>query len=182
MGLFARTKSILTISLVAALCSLSVFGFLAYRIVGINKATAELSENMAKEEKRNQQLRTLQDLLEELGAEEAALDGRFLSSEGLVPFIELVEDVGRDAGVTVEVVSVGIQPESEAGASHEWLKVALKAEGSWAEVFHFVRMLETMPYAIKLDQAGISREQTEKGPASWQGAIVLRAAKLKTQP
>lgn len=181
MGLFARTKSILTVSFLAALLSLAAFGFLMQRIVSVNQATAQLAENIAVEEKRDQQLRALQDLLEELGSEEVALNERFLGPEGLVPFIELIELVGKEAGVVVEVVSVGIQPDAEKVASHEWLKIALRTEGSWAKVFHFVMMLESIPYAIKFDQVGLSLREDDKA-AFWEATFIIRAAKLKTQP
>lgn len=179
MGLFARTKSIALVSLLVALACAAALGFLLDRIFRINKVTAELSVSIEKENQRDGQLRALQSLLAELETEQTAIDGKFVSPEGVVPFIELLEDAGRDAGVVVEIASVGIQPDTAANRPYEWLRVALRAEGSWAKLFHYIVLLETIPQAVKLDQVGLTQGVAQKGSPVWEGTFVIRAAKLK---
>ena len=181
MGLFARTKSIVAVSLLVALVCAAVFGFLLERILRINRAAAELAASIEKEDQRDKQLNALQNLLAELETEQAALDSKFVSQEGVVSFIELLEESGRDAGVSVEIASVGIQPDTTTNRSYEWLRVALRTEGSWAQLFHYIVLLETIPHAMKLDQVGLSEKVTDKGISVWEGTFVVRAAKLKTQ-
>lgn len=179
MGLSARTKSIAIVSVVTACISVAALGFLVDRIFRVNRAIGELSQSIEAESQRDSQLRSLQTLLQDLGAEEAALNRRFIDPEGVVTFIELLEDLAVDAQGTVEVVSVGIEPEEDA-SPHEWLRMALRFDGTWQELFHFVVLLESAPYAVKLDQVSLSQSEDEETAGVWEGAFVIRAAKLKS--
>lgn len=178
MGLLRRTKSLALVSLLVGLVSLVALGFLFERILRVNTAVAGLRQSIKEEGRRDIQLRAQQSLLKELSSDESALDSRFLDENGVVPFIELLEAIGKDAGVTIEIDSVGIEPDSTSVQSHEWLRVALKAEGSWAKLFHFIVLLETIPQALRLDQVSLS-EFAEEELALWQGTFIFRAAKRK---
>lgn len=181
MGLFARTKSMALISVLVAVVSVALFGFLVDRIFRLNRAAAQLATDIQTESERDEQLRSLGKLLEQLESEETALDIRFVDTEGIVPFIESVERMGVDAGIAVEVASVSIDPDTDTNRPHEWLKISLWAQGSWSKLFHFLMLLETVPYAVKLDQVGLTWEESDavSSGGQWEGTFIIRAAKLK---
>jgi hypothetical protein len=179
MGLFARTKSMVAVAFLSALASVGAYGALLYYTNYLRGSTSELSASIEVELKKDEQLRLTSELLEDLSEEEAAITSRFVPADDVVPFIELIEASGRDAGVALEVVSVSIAPEKE--PSHEWLAIALKADGSWQGLAHFLMLLETMPYVVKLDSVGLRYEGKEGELGNWSSTFSLRAAKLKSE-
>lgn len=179
MGLFARTKSLALISLLCTVGALGAYIFFAYYTLRTHHANAELAVAVVAEMQKERGLRATDKLLQELAEEEEAISSRFVPADDIVSFIELLETSGKDAGVSLEVASVGIAPEKD--AAHEWLTISLKARGAWEKLFHFLVLLETMPFVIELEQAGLKYEledQAQKG--TWEGVFMIRAAKLKS--
>ena len=98
----------------------------------------------------------------------------FVSVEDPTPFLELVEALGADAGVTLEVETLSIDA-VEAATSTEYkdnMKVALLVEGPWESLYHLVWLLEHMPYVATIADATftLGNESSESG---WGGKIEL---------
>ena len=183
MGLFARTKSIALVSVLIAGFLLVAYGFLTQYIVKLNTSAAELTATIQTEVERDRQLRSLERLLGELKSEESGLDNRFIKPEGEVVFLELLEQIARDAKVGLEVASVSLQLDPEENRPFEWIKLAFRADGSWNQLFHFLMLLETAPYVIKLDQVGLAYEAKDAAKPGaggmWRGQFIIRVAKFK---
>ncbi len=181
MGLFSRTKSMVGVALLVAVFVTGVFPFLLERVLRLNRSSAELLTAIEEAGERDKSLRAIQGLLTELQTEEDALNGRFVGQDGVVSFIELLERSARDAKVSMEVVSVAIEPSDEQNISYEWLELALSAGGSWQELFHLLVLFESLPFAVKVEQVAFTyRERPEVAEeAPWEGKFVVTAAKLK---
>ena len=105
------------------------------------------------------------------GREEIA--SYFISEEDPTPFLELVETLGKDAGVTLEVEAISIDPVSadEGKSVGDNMKVVLFVEGSWKSLYHFMSLLEHMPYVATIASATFT---VDEGSAdTWKGQIDL---------
>jgi hypothetical protein len=179
MGLFVRTKSIVIVALLCTFMSGGAYGALLYYTYHLKSARGEIAISIEAEHKKDEALRLTSRLLEDLAEEETAITSRFVAADDVVPFIELIEASGKDAGVALEVVSVSIATEKE--ISHEWLAIALKADGAWQGLVHLIMLLETMPYVVNLDSLSLRYEEKEGEVGNWSGTFSIRAAKLKNE-
>jgi len=82
----------------------------------------------------------------------AKLDSHFVADDEIINFIETIEDLGEDSGAEIEVTSVGVGNKSVKKADQasisEFLNLDFKIEGSFAQIFHFLSMLEKLPFRI----------------------------------
>jgi len=105
------------------------------------------------------------------GREEIA--SYFISKEDPTPFLELVETLGKDAGVTLEVEAISIDPvnANEGKSVEDNMKVVLIVEGSWKSLYHLMSLLEHMPYVATISTATFA--MNEGSVDAWKGQIDL---------
>lgn len=106
------------------------------------------------------------------------LNSYVLSLDNPTPVLALVEQLGIDAGVMVEVESVATEKASTkqgGGVENdvESLQMALSVSGGWDEVYHLLRLLEELPYVAQVDAVALEEVLVE-GSHLWKGQVHLR--------
>ena len=96
---------------------------------------------------------------EEIGAFEDST----LTEEGLVEFIESLENKGQELGLKLEVASVNKSAGESLPPEVSILKISLIAEGSWEEVYAFLGAIESLPYRVTFEKLNLS-----KGDERWK--------------
>lgn len=76
----------------------------------------------------------------------------------LVKFIENIEFLAVNVGTKMEIKSVGI-PENQADLSPIF---NIELRGNFSDIFHFIEMLENLPYFISFKNVAIQRNLSQK--------------------
>ena len=105
------------------------------------------------------------------------LDSFFILPGEEAYFAEEIESLAKSLGVKVEIGSISLNPTSVADDFKEMMLLDIKYEGSFAQTIRFLRSLESMPKAVKVDTLSISSSQ--EVAALWSGTASISAYKLK---
>ncbi len=128
----------------------------------------EKASQLATETTRETSLRHAGGFLSEIGSETAALDSFFVTPEDKVTAIEEAEGLGTSLGVPVKISNARIVGADEAGEGI--MLFDLSAEGSWATVTDLAALLDTFPYASKIDEMTLDKiaAASEETPSKWR--------------
>lgn len=154
----------------------SVVAFvLLYKEIDKNKkATEEIETKWQEEYLRRQEMKTLDKAVQSIQEEKQQLDMHFAKSSDIVPFLNTIEKLIKDAGTKGQVVSVDILKDNQG------LSIGIKAEGKFENVYKLLMLLENSPYKLEMmfvDIAKIEGENVgEKSSTApkWEGIFKLR--------
>jgi hypothetical protein len=133
-----------------------------------NKTLAgETMRTWEAEENRRNELKSLEVFLENTQDKRAALDSHFGQSSNVVPFLDSLEDLGRAAGASPEVLSV------EESKDKTSLLVSIRALGSFESVYKFLELLENSAYELDFEAMDLNKIG-ESGTAEWEGLFRLK--------
>lgn len=111
-------------------------------------------------------------LLDETRQGREELSRYFVPLEDPTPFLELIESSAKDAGVLLEVETLAEVESGEGEENTKKVKAVLLVEGRWQNVFHFLTLLERMPFAVTVTQTALTLDENEDSDA-WKGQVHL---------
>jgi hypothetical protein len=117
---------------------------------------------------QEESVRAMKNLVRESEDERNELEGYLLSRDNPAYFLELLEDLGDDSGVRVTVSALteeSAAPKGDdtpmfGGVGDPRIHVQLEAVGGFAELYHFVTLLEHMPYAATVRTVRLGRTES----------------------
>lgn len=103
------------------------------------------------------------------------------TQEGIVSFIEIVESLGASSNVVLKVSSVDVfeLEDRNLAEDYETLSLGLEATGGWQNIFHFLNLLETLPYKLTIKQANLSTVGILEDIQQWRGNFILNVIKFR---
>ena len=139
---------------------------------------------------RKDEIRTLAKEIRSLGDNIDRLNSFLVGStqEEIVQFIETVESLSTTSGANLDISSVKVLAlgEETLAENFEFLELKLKTLGSWQNIFHFLNLLESLPYNLVISQANLSILRQVPSPdkgagkqEKWEGDFLLKVAKFK---
>lgn len=166
-----------------------VYSYLFFILFKKNESTAFLvaeTENLAKERVT---LLTLRGQAAETVTSREKLADYFIPKDGVVPFLNGIQDLGRSNNLELKVNSVTVKDEESSPDQFEYLKLAVEGAGNWADVYRFSSLAELLPYKVIVDnvrfekfQEGASLLPDAKknySKSGWKVTLELRVLKLK---
>lgn len=138
-----------------------------------------LQVEIAQVQKQEETIRSTRNLIQETRDERNELEAQLLAREDPGTFLELLENLAREAGVMLEVTSLseeGPRPGVEApygGVGSPAVQAVFAIDGSFAQTNHFIAMVEVMPYAVTLDRVALERSKTG---GAWSGVLTAHIA------
>ena len=110
-----------------------------------------------------------------------------ISTTGDVEFIEKLEALARNNGLTMAIDSLNLEEDPKAkNPLTTILKIKANTDGSWTGTYKFMNELESLPFKIKISQyalqgsSGIANEDGTKSISSqWHGTFEIRVLKSK---
>jgi len=113
----------------------------------------------------------------------------FISKEFVVDFIQGLESLGKEIGVLVNTESVTNAELNPSLPDKEEMKIFLTVKGSQQNVVIFLKLLELLPYKIKIDNALLQKvdnvsldkngKQLKLPTNTWQLSTNVSVIKLK---
>ncbi|MBI5005256.1 MAG: hypothetical protein HZC03_01490, partial [Candidatus Lloydbacteria bacterium] len=163
-----KTRNRAFIAGAGALGLLSLYGFLLFLMIrNIDKAVLASGE-IANESHKEENIRLLKKSIDNTGEERANIAARFVSEDGIVPFIERVESLGELSHAQVTLRSVSVE-----GEKNDMLKLELSIVGSFSEVFHFLTLAEHLPFKVSFEKTSMLKLPQERGQNKWEAVVTL---------
>ncbi|HEY4490262.1 MAG TPA: type 4a pilus biogenesis protein PilO [Candidatus Paceibacterota bacterium] len=171
----SNTKKILFVALILNVLVWSAFIYTLLQIKAeqnrVKLLLSEVNSNAAKEEN----FKKIKNFLQENSILISEVDSYFVSSDGVVSFIEKLESLGRSFGLGTVIESVMVNSQNKTDFKEE-LRITVRVNGSWTNVMNFVASAENLPYKVTIQRINLARDEEAK---NWRGALDLRVLKLK---
>lgn len=165
------TKTILVTSIILTLILAALNYFFFAEIKNINTRTS-ISQSEVENYKKEQESLAGRSGIAEIVSLIDKVNSYFVGRDGVVGFIEGVENEARSKGLVLLIRSVGtenfggLSDEESVGATKEVMRLKLEARGSWQANMQFISFLEHLPYKVALENVSISRSVDGENPSS----------------
>jgi Tfp pilus assembly protein PilO len=170
------TKKITVILLLVAL-SITVGSFVLLKSVRDKNAhiialSTELADAMQKDSQKN----TVRDVVRNTQTQRQELDSFFVQKDAVVDSITAIENLASGSGNQVEISNVNLDaiPGDDA-STIESLRINVVVKGPWNAVYHFLPLLEALPYKITITKIHLAVQKE----SIWEGDFDLSILKLK---
>jgi hypothetical protein len=166
------TIRIIIFSLIFLAVAMFVFGFMAFKIVSqkeeLNIQVTTLQESVAQQSSHNKLKRLSEDTVDE----REQLQKYFLAKGSESNFLNLVESLAPQTGVSLKTNSVK-EILDEAGEV-SWIEPSFTFAGSRNRVQNFIKILETLPYVLRLNSANV----TSTAGGQWEVKVTMQVRVL----
>jgi hypothetical protein len=90
------------------------------------------------------------------------INNSIIPKEGEIEFIENLELIARENGLSMEINSLVFDDNLNlASSSTEILKIKAKTKGSWSGNYEFLARLESLPVKIKINKFGLTNTSSD---------------------
>lgn len=144
-----------------------IFGgwFLFNRISVLDKSIGETNISILNFTNDIKNLKSMESFLRESSEERKVLERAFVSEDGLVKFIEDLEENGKESGVDVEVNLATVSQDQSDSPSFR-----IESRGSFSSVYKYLTSLENLPYEISINRTSLDSE----GEGKWRGIYEIK--------
>jgi hypothetical protein len=168
MKLTHITHTLLAIAVL--IIAFSAYGIWYTTVSKKSAQAASLAVEIQTKHQDSERIKAAKDELQKIAAEESLVNGYFVSTNDVVPFLETLQKTGKNLGSTVEVVSVSADP----GKPHAHLNLSLSITGTFDSVERTLGALEYSPYDASLQSLTFDTPQTGAGKAAqWTAAATF---------
>lgn len=131
-----------------------------------------LSKELYAKEGLEAGLRGMVESVSKSEVQQSAVFSSFVDRDGVVGFIEVIENIGAEARVWLEFEVVNVRDDD--------LVLELKVLGSFNELFHFINLLEHAPMHISFKTFFVGKEiprglTHRKSSDTWYGEFMITA-------
>lgn len=166
-----KNKVILLFNLLALAGLAGALLYLRFESLGLYNTYREL----ALLEKQGQEFSGLKQLLLETEGERLKINNYFVTTKALSGFIERLEGLASTTSVVLELTNAELTDDQSPG-----IALAFKAAGQFRDLFHFVSLVETLPFQLWFARAELAFKERRENQkvAEWQGDFVLALTRL----
>lgn len=167
-------KIILLISTIILLLFCFAFVFLYQKINDNNQKIQQNTINLQTESHRRDDIASLDQMLQKIAPLRALLENHFIKSSDVVPFLNIIENLAKESGVSAQIDSVN------AKVDNSELTVGLKASGGFEAIYKFLTLLENSPYVLDFMSMDIHKsalsDVSDKNVnnASWEAVFQIQ--------
>lgn len=168
------------IALALVIAAAGAYAFSSYTLGARSTESAQLLVEIGQMRAQKDAGEKAKRALAEAEAERAAIHGYFVEPEGIVSFLESVEDTARGLGADITVGSV-----TEVLNPVQHLTVSLKVEGSFASVMRTIGALEYGTHDIQTTALTLDTAAGAEGESDiWRATMTIDvgARNLKPKP
>lgn len=163
----SRSTKILILILVCNLAAIVGYYLLFQHIKTQSKTAVSLNSVIDLGQQKNSHLSSLRNTIKETDGKRQQLATLFLSSGEEVLFIEQIEILAKNSGLSAKTNNVS----SAAGNVGEikTLRVQLQTTGSWNNTLYFLSQVENLPYDIHAQGVSLTKQSTtdKNNSSSW---------------
>lgn len=177
----SSTKSLLILFSVIALVFLAILIFGIYYIKSKNNHTLELISQVELGSNNSLLIQTIKSNNTGTSSEITELNEITLTKEKLVGFIENLEQMGKDHGLKIKILSVSAEDNSDKSQPQK-INIQVETQGEWKPSMKYIHLVENLPYRtvinssqINLDSGSInlSSGSTTSNKRNWKSNLSL---------
>ncbi|HVT75168.1 MAG TPA: type 4a pilus biogenesis protein PilO [Candidatus Paceibacterota bacterium] len=158
MKLRTPSTALVIISAAVAVVFLAAWGFVAYKSYGMKADIASISANATSAAANDAYLISLKDALRDSKDELAEIDRRFITKDGIPAFIDSIEQSAQAYDVKADLSALDIDESGDASLPRP-LTFHMTGSGGWKEVVSFLSAVESMPYALRIEDVSLGKGQ-----------------------
>jgi hypothetical protein len=131
----------------------------------VEKNSTQAEEKMTTwqtELKRREDIKSLDRSIKEVEGAKISLESHFAKNSDVVPFLNTVEGLSEKVSATPEIISV------EASEDLSFLRVEMRAEGTFESLYKFLTLLENSPYELEFLSVNLSRPSGQNEASDWE--------------
>lgn len=160
------------------LLSLSVWVFLIIQSNSIKSENSNVEAKIITGGAHESYLNSIRTVLKRSKNELAIIHGQFIKKDNVSEFISLLEAEALANNLDTDFSSIDSTPKD---ALRDTLKIRITSSGTWIHTMRFIKMLESLPYASKIEELTLVKEaDPEKKTFVWKTNINLVAYVLHT--
>ncbi len=162
-----------------SILTLVLGGVFGYEVYFISKMESDITEAIEKADKdigSSVRAKNIEQVRLTYKEEVSIIDEVVLTRADLVAFIERLEKVGRDIGLSISISSITNDSKNVSITNPEIVRVTIEARGSWASNLLFVKLLENLPYKYNIDRLDLLSDGKE-----WRTNSTLRLTTYPTK-
>lgn len=163
------TKNIVLISVIIFIVAAVSLGAMAYQV---NEQGNQLASHVATLQAESAQVESynrLKKISEETTQDRKQLQSYFLEKESnSIDFLNMVESLAPQAGVQLNTEGLDVLDSDGSGA--KWIEVSFVFSASRERVQNFVKVLETLPYVLRLT----SVEMDGMSASEWEARVTMQ--------
>lgn len=165
-------KALIIISLLI-IAALGGVGYAGYLVKKEYQSWQDTTDKLAVANHKSEDISVLKQNVEQSKDKLTNLNDFFVDNTNLVNFIESLEKLGKDTGVSLVVNN------AESG---EKMRINFRAQGSFPNIYLFTVLLEKLHYQISIDNLNMSLfSQSEGKIVSWVGDYTITVLSYQKQ-
>lgn len=166
-----KSKSLNNI-IIAVLINVVLIGVWVWLYYGVNQAKDsfdQLEKELAAEEVTETYLRTTKITLRENEISHSSLSEHFIFEDQEIVLLEKIEEMALEAGVSIDIRNFAKED------TEKVLRIVAETQGTFSQVYHFMRLIEHLPYKIWLEEATFAElGDGENATGIWEGRFDIR--------
>jgi len=169
------TIKITAVSIVLFIIASGSFAFIFLQTQQQGEKLVAQLDTLTEQRTQEEAFFRLRRVAEESSAERSKLSEYFFAGESeSIDFLNMVEQLAPEAGVTLETNSLNLIEGTESEDEKQWVEMGFSFEGSRSRVQNFITILEELPYVLKVITVDIvAADQTR-----WQAQVTMRVRVL----
>jgi len=163
------TKTTFIIAAVVFVLSLVAFGLMIFEVERQGSQLSEQIKTLEAERAQEESFFRLQRIFEETASDRENLKDLFLASESnSIDFLNLVEELAPQAGVSLKTNSLDLSEDKE--SEKKWIEVSFSFSASRLRVENFLKILENLPYVLRIE----SYSMNNKSGSEWAADVTMK--------
>ncbi len=162
-----HTKNLLLFMILATLIGGALYSILFWQIRSKNELSSKLVNDIDLGEQKDSRLSSLRKIVADTKEVREKLQTFLLSPDQTVGFIESIETLGKNSGLTIKTSDVSTLPTAD---SFPLLQLKVETSGSWENTVYFLKRLEDQPYNIQIKDMSLT--QTTSDAVSEKGKVI----------
>jgi len=160
---------------------LASFIFVIFLISRVNKKLSTLENDLKIETEKENIIQNLARIMSDTKDERKIIDSYYISPNGVVLFINDIENYAYKAGLEPDIVSVDILERLPKHPTFQTFKIDLRVEGNWSSVKHFIDTIDALPYSKTIKSMRIDKQSKNatSSPELWDAEVVVDVLKKK---
>ncbi len=174
----SKTRTFLMVYTLYLVIAIAVYASFYFYINNKETNTVEIAVQIEQLKKQNNQMHNLIAMVRDTEEGRERISSFFVDSDRIIEFLETIESLGDNAGVEINVRSINENNTDTEDVKE--LELNVDFVGSWAEVHHFLILLESIPVKMVVERLTFNElSENEEGEETWRGNVFFKTLQLE---
>ncbi len=165
-------KKIIVILTVVSLLLFVAMYFVYAEIRSKNEKVSAVEQDLSQKNTRYEYLVYMQKLVKDIENDIKKIDDSIVPKSGDVGFIEKIESLAKNQGLSISIESLNLTSDPKAESSPvATLKIKATVDGAWSNIYLFASEIESLPIKIKVNRFSLKNKDEIPADKSKMGGL-----------